>query len=124
MLSLKERQDRLTVLPLKMTVLREIQNVIEWAVITSRCSTLQFGLPNLSEPARSSLLKRKQSVTPGQTEIMTEDEMREIERENIRMALEKVNWKVYGDDGAAVMLHIKPTTLVSRMQKMGLEKPS
>ncbi len=54
---------------------------------------------------------------------MTENEMREMERENLRRALEKVNWKVYGDDGAAVMLQIKPTTLVSRMQKMGLEKP-
>jgi len=54
---------------------------------------------------------------------MPEDEMRELERENIRKALEKVNWKVYGDDGAASLLRIKPTTLVSRMQKMGLEKP-
>ena len=54
---------------------------------------------------------------------MTEDEMRDFERENIRKALEKVNWKVYGDDGATALLHIKPTTLVSRMQKMGLEKP-
>jgi len=82
-------------------------------VITPYCTTLQFGLPNVSEPARSSLLKRKQSV----------DEMRDFERENIRKALEKVNWKVYGDDGATALLHIKPTTLVSRMQKMGLEKP-
>ena len=54
---------------------------------------------------------------------MTEDEMRDVERENIRKALEKTDWKVYGDDGAAAMLRIKPTTLVSRMQKMGLEKP-
>ncbi len=103
--------------------IRELQNVIERAVITSRCSTLQFGLPTASESARPSLLKRKKSVNPGQTEIMTEDEMRDFERENIRTALEKANWKVYGDDGAATLLHIKPTTLVSRMQKMGLEKP-
>ncbi len=103
--------------------IRELQNVIERAVITSRCSTLQFGLPTASESARPSLLKRKKSVNPGQTEIMTEDEMREVERENIRKALEKVNWKVYGDDGAAALLRVKPTTLVSRMQKMGLEKP-
>ncbi len=55
---------------------------------------------------------------------MTEDEMHEVERENLRRALEKISWKAYGDDGAAAaaLLHIKPTTLVSRMQKMGLEK--
>jgi len=104
--------------------IRELQNVIERAVITSRCSTLQFGLPKVSEPDRPSLLKRKKSLAPGQGEIMTEDEMREVERENIRGALEKVKWKVYGDDGAAALLRIKPTTLVSRMQKMGLEKPA
>ena len=54
---------------------------------------------------------------------MKEDEMRDFERENLKRALGKVNWKVYGDDGAAALLHLKPTTLVSRMQKMGLEKP-
>ena len=104
--------------------IRELQNVIERAVITSRCSTLQFGLPTVSDSVRSSLLGRKKSVSPGQAEIMTEDEMRDFERENLRKALEKVNWKVYGDDGAATLLRIKPTTLVSRMQKMGLEKPA
>lgn len=103
--------------------IRELQNVIERAVITSRCTNLQFGLPKMSETDRPSILKRKKSLNPGQTEIMTEDEMREVEGENIRRALEKADWKVYGDDGAAALLHIKPTTLVSRMQKMGLEKP-
>ena len=65
---------------------------------------------------------KMKSLNQGQPEIMTEDERGEIKRENIRKAREKVNWKVYGDDGAAALLHIKPTTLVSRMQKMGLEK--
>jgi len=58
-----------------------------------------------------------------QIEIMTEDEMRDLERENLCRGLEKFNWKVYGDDGAGALLRVKPTTLVSRMQKMGLEKP-
>jgi len=103
--------------------IRELQNVIERAVITSRCTNLQFGLPKMSEDTRPLIIKRKKSASQGQTEIMTEDEMREIERENIRTALEKANWKVYGHDGAASLLRIKPTTLMSRMQKMGLEKP-
>lgn len=45
-----------------------------------------------------SLAKRMKSLSPGQTQIMTEDEIRDVERENIRRALEKVNWEVYGDD--------------------------
>ncbi len=76
----------------------------------------------MSESDCPSLLKKIKSLNPGQAEIMTEDEMRDFERENIRKALEKVNWNVYGAAGAATLLHIKPTTLVSRMQKMGLEK--
>lgn len=103
--------------------IRELQNVIERAVITSRCTTLQFGLPTMSGPARPSAWNRQNPQTAGPSEILTDEEMREVERENIRKALEKVNWKVYGDEGAAALLQIKPTTLVYRMQKLGLSKP-
>jgi len=44
------------------------------------------------------------------------------ERENLRVALEKAGWKIKGADGAAELLGIKPTTLLSRMKKMGLNR--
>ncbi len=62
---------------------------------------------------------KMKSPNQGQPEIMIEVERDEIKRENIRKAREKVNWKVYGDVGTAGLLHIKSTTLVSGMQKMG-----
>ncbi|MGP8200504.1 MAG: hypothetical protein ACLQU4_13490 [Limisphaerales bacterium] len=38
-------------------------------------------------------------------------------------ALRKTNWKIKGADGAAELLGLKPTTLVTRIKKMGLKRP-
>ncbi len=54
---------------------------------------------------------------------MSDAEMRRRERDNILAALGQSDWRVYGDGGAAELLGIRPTTLASRMRKMGLEKP-
>ncbi len=43
--------------------------------------------------------------------------------ENILAALKRTTWKIAGEDGAAELLGIKPTTLASRMRKMGIERP-
>ena len=45
------------------------------------------------------------------------------ERENILAVLKRTDWRIYGPGGAAELLGVKPTTLVSRIKKMGLEKP-
>ncbi len=101
---------------------RELQNLIERAVITSRSRRLQFDLPqvqNESEgPAPQTLAKLASEL-----EVVTDKEMKGRERQNIRAALEKANWKIYGPDGAAELLGMKPTTLSSRMRKFGLRKP-
>ena len=57
------------------------------------------------------------------TAILTEAEMRDRERENLLAALKQTRWKLSGPDGAAELLGIKPTTLASRMKKMGIERP-
>jgi transcriptional regulator with GAF, ATPase, and Fis domain len=40
----------------------------------------------------------------------------------VEAALRRTNWKVYGSDGAAALLRIKPTTLVSKMKRLKLQK--
>ena len=102
--------------------IRELRNVIERAVIISRGGVLDFDLPVTNS---SPVLPR---LTPGEavnteTEILTEPEMQRRERENLLAALMKTNWKIRGADGAAELLGLKPTTLVTRMQKMGLKRP-
>jgi transcriptional regulator with GAF, ATPase, and Fis domain len=46
--------------------------------------------------------------------------MRRRERENLRRALERCHGKIYGRDGAAVLLGMKPTTLASRIKRLHL----
>ena len=50
--------------------------------------------------------------------------MQRLERENLLAALRKTNWKIRGADGAAELLGVKPTTLVTRVQKWGLQRPA
>lgn len=98
---------------------RELQNVIERAVITSRSRSLCIELP---ESDRSDPLPRV-PVETQELEFVTEKEMRRRERDNIAAALQSSGWKTYGPDGAAELLGMKPTTLISRMKKLGLKKP-
>ena len=55
-------------------------------------------------------------------EIIPEVEMQRRDRENLLAALERCNWKVGGTGGAAELLGVKSTTLLSRIKKMGLKK--
>ena len=56
--------------------------------------------------------------------LLTELEMRELERKNTLLALEMAEWRVSGPNGAAKLLGVKPTTLTDRMKKFELRKPS
>jgi transcriptional regulator with GAF, ATPase, and Fis domain len=102
--------------------IRELRNVIERAVIISRGGALDFDLPVTDAPAVPSRLAPREADGAG-TKILTEPEMRRRERENIEAGLMKTNWKIRGADGAAELLGLKPTTLVTRMKKMGLKRP-
>jgi len=49
--------------------------------------------------------------------------MKQRDRENILNALNQSGWKITGDGGAAEILAMKPTTLHSKIKKLGLQKP-
>ena len=55
-------------------------------------------------------------------EIVTDAEMKHRERANLRAALDETGWKISGPDGAAELLGLRPTTLTSRIKKLGLER--
>ncbi len=101
---------------------RELRNVIERAVILARGGPLHFDLPVTSSapPPPSST---PHPDTKAGLEIFTEAEMQRRERENLLAVLEKTGWKIKGPDGAAELIGLKPTTLLSRMKKMGLKRP-
>jgi transcriptional regulator with GAF, ATPase, and Fis domain len=97
---------------------RELRNVIERAVILARGRALQFDVPADHAPAPSK--PAAPSVREG--DCLTELEMRQRERANTLAVLERTHWKVKGADGAAEFLGVKPTTLLARMQKMGIKR--
>ena len=104
--------------------IRELRNVIERAVILARGGPLNFDLPGTeSGSARMDAAGEVVgAVTGGGRAFLTEAEMRVRERENLRAVLEASGWKIKGADGAAELLGVKPTTLLSRMKKMGLKR--
>ncbi len=100
---------------------RELRNVIERAVILARGGGLQFDLPGLPMATPTQPPKAVAPSPPG-AKFLTEVEMLQRERENLLAVLAEANWKIKGPDGAAELLGIKPTTLLSRMKKMGLTR--
>ena len=123
---------------------RELRNVVERAVILARGSALEFDLPitgqsppvprtdAFTQRGERSLLVNGPAAAEGEDgsignsqapKFLTEVEVQRFERDNLLLALEAANWKLTGRDGAAELLGLKPTTLISRMAKWGLKKP-
>lgn len=101
--------------------IRELRNVIERAVILAQGGVLSFDLPTADfKTSPSTSLTNEDKTEP---EYFTEPEMQRRERENLFVVLQKTNWKIKGIDGAAELLGVKPTTLISRIEKMGLKRP-
>ena len=91
--------------------IRELEHLIERAVILSSDSQLEVPLREL-ERTTGSLDTSGASTT-----------LEALEREHIRSALEQTHWLVGGPAGAAAILGIKRTTLQSKMIKFGIEPP-
>ena len=104
--------------------IREMQNVIERSLIVSGKQGLQFDLPQGGEGQGILGLSSGTSQNLVAEEIVSETEMRQREKTNIEAALRKSGWKIYGPAGAAELLDLKPTTLVARIKKMGIQKTS
>lgn len=98
--------------------IRELQNVIERAVILARNGELRFDLQGPSAPASSLPSRRPQKHSPPSTSIR---DLKDQERILIQQTLQQTGGKIYGPDGAAALLGLKPTTLASRIQRWGLK---
>jgi transcriptional regulator with GAF, ATPase, and Fis domain len=102
---------------------RELQNATERALILAQNGVLHFDLP--AEGSRHSLFLTLDNPTDAdQPPVLSDAEMQLRDRENISVALRRSDWKIHGRGGAAELLGIKPTTLVSRIKKLGLKRPS
>jgi len=84
---------------------RELSNIIERAMILTRGDTLQVELPSVT---------RSDTAPP-----MT---LKEGERAHILRVLHETGWRIRGAQGAAEILGLKPTTLESRMARLGIKR--
>jgi transcriptional regulator with GAF, ATPase, and Fis domain len=86
--------------------IRELRNVIERAVILSERSTLRVPVGSAAAPV-----------------LAAAPTLADAERTQILVALEQTGWRIRGPAGAAKRLGLKPTTLESRIKKLGLQRP-
>jgi formate hydrogenlyase transcriptional activator len=93
--------------------IREMQNVIERAVILSRGQDLEIPLSEFKQQANLGAV----GSTNGSSSL------EEAEREHILRVLRETDWIVGGDHGAAMRLGLKRTTLQARMKKLGITHP-
>ncbi|MDB6030697.1 MAG: Fis family transcriptional regulator [Verrucomicrobiales bacterium] len=92
--------------------IRELQNVIERAAILSKGGALHFHLQPLKTPS-------KKSETPPP---LTQKQWLKSQRPAIEAALGKSSGKIYGPGGAAELLNLRPTTLISRLNALGIKR--
>lgn len=91
--------------------IRELENIIERALILSQNGTLEYGEWIPLEKTSSSTSTLDPSAT-----------LEEIEKQHILETLKKTNWKVSGEKGAAKILGLNATTLEARMKKLGIKR--
>ena len=87
--------------------IRELRNVVERAMITATGTRLTIPVPS----ATTASAKRSTKLV-------------DVEKSHIRSVLESTNWRIRGPGGAADRLGLKPTTLETRLAKLGVKRPS
>ncbi len=100
--------------------IRELQNVIERAVVLTQGSVLELDrdLAPISGPA-----SHPATGTPVPAAPMGLPTLEEVERSHIQAVLNQTGWVIEGPKGAARILKLHPNTLRSRMEKLGIRRP-
>jgi DNA-binding NtrC family response regulator len=93
--------------------IRELQNVIERATILAHGPLLE--IDNALE------LRLEEREATGSPEPL--GSLEAMERDYISKVLERTGWAIEGEQGAAAILDLNPSTLRSRMQKLNIRKP-
>ncbi len=101
---------------------RELKNVIERAVILSPGEHLRLDL-SFQDGGESDEVSVVSDEMYPERNFVTEQEMKQHQKDNLRNALEFAGWRISGKEGAAELLGLRPTTLTDRMRALGIQKP-
>ncbi len=111
--------------------IRELENLVERAVLLSPGKELRVPLAELRDPSHPAFptstptespryASPVSNTPPSSASIAT---LEEAERQHILRALRQTQWRIAGPQGAANLLGMKRTTLQARMQKLGIRRP-
>lgn len=114
--------------------IRELQNLIERAVVLTTSPVLtieESALP--ATPIRGNEVALRPATSPtaaagaptrsGAPPLPGSPSLEEVERHHILAVLQQTGWRIEGAAGAAKLLNLQPSTLRSRMQKLGVTRP-
>ena len=104
---------------------RELENVIERAVILSTGIELEVGpgvLPEIAAVASAQAFVPRPAPEEKGPEAPSPQTIDQVERNHILEVLMRTNWRIEGSDGAAALLNLNPSTLRSRMKKLGVQR--
>jgi PAS domain S-box-containing protein len=97
--------------------IRELENIIERQIILAKSNKVSFNfLANKAEFSNDSFQPK---VIP---KLMRVEEQKALEKTNLVTALKCCQGKIYGENGAAQLLGLKPTTLASKLKKYGVNR--
>ena len=85
---------------------RELEHVVESTIIAAAGNRLDFNLPTVPDSSIADLKS-----------------FEEMERDYLLKVLDTTEWKVEGDNSASTILRMPPSTLRSRMKKLGIKRP-
>jgi formate hydrogenlyase transcriptional activator len=104
---------------------RELENVIERAVILSPGIELEIApgvLPEMAVVASAQAAAPRPAPAEKSPEAPSPQSIDQVERGHILAVLMQTNWRIEGADGAAALLNLNPSTLRSRMKKLGVQR--
>jgi formate hydrogenlyase transcriptional activator len=101
--------------------IRELQNLIERAAVLATGPVLQIDESSL-EFSRTAALGDLAALAPAAAQKPADASLEEVERQHILSILAQTKWQIEGKAGAASLLNLQPSTLRSRMQRLGIAR--
>ena len=98
--------------------IRELQNLVERAVILSTGPVLNVPLNDLRPQSQAAV----PAIVQGNGKPRGIETLQDVERRHVLETLEATDWVVGGPKGAAVLLGLKRSTLQARMEKLGIRR--
>ncbi|WP_448246293.1 sigma 54-interacting transcriptional regulator [Thalassotalea agariperforans] len=97
--------------------IRELENIIERQLILAKSNKINFDFLAKEIPTSKAKIS-----TFAKDSLLNAQQQKELEKHNLEHALAQCKGKIYGEDGAAQLLGLPPTTLASKLKKFAINK--